>query len=125
MFRYNKDDAICMCIVNALLALILSGIIRCMTLPTDGSEYGYLDNINSTETRAFTVISTTMFLDNIKTYVLQPGECKMLSAVAGGYRVINVKAVESNVSSRQSGHESDAARRYAELMKLEMSLDLN
>lgn len=92
----------------------------------DFSRQVCLDNTGGTEPQAFTVISNTLFLDNVKTYVLRPGECKMLSAAYGGYRVVSSKMLLNDEQSysksgstggSRPGSNSDIARRYDELTK--------
>ena len=138
IFKGNdKYDGIVLMIALACGVVFGSYVARTGSLPRandgffklirfDFSKQVCLDNTGCTDPQAFTVISNTLFLDNIKTYVLQPGECKMLSAAYGGYRVVSSKMLLNDEQSysksgstggSRPGSNSDIARRYDELTK--------
>lgn len=138
IFRGNdKNDGIVLVVALACAVVAGSYFSRAGSLPRandgffklirfDFSKCVCLDNTGGTEPRAFTVVSNTLFLDNVKTYVLQPGECKMLSASNGGYRVVSSKTLVNGEQSRSKNDSAtssrlrfnpDIARRYDELTK--------
>lgn len=122
MFKnFYLCDALPACIIICVLAggtMFLTGLIRGLNMPylPFSARVEILENRDESRPMKFTVAACTLFLDGVRTYVLQPGECKQLSTLRGGYRVLSERYIEQKHDSRERNTDTVASR-YEALIK--------